>query len=109
MAIQASRAEAAQATKTEISGFCFVVATDNAGGWACEPGATGIVIQNDNNWTLIAHVDHSYDLQRAVQLRSADIDGALCGESAGLNPTENWQSVTRPSGTATLVCHGVQP
>ena len=85
----------------------IIVAKDTVGGWTIVP-ATGKLTINDNNWTLVASGTHSFALNQEVILDpvSSGWAGGCNPSMFGLSPTQNWQSVTTPSGKVKLVCHG---
>ena len=72
------------------------------------PG-TGQITINDNNWTLVATGTHTFALDQEVILDPASSGwGGGCNPSMlGLSATQDWESVTTPSGRVKLVCHGV--
>jgi hypothetical protein len=108
-------AAAEPALKTEVTD-CFAYATNETpglaygDGWLCAP-FTAVIVSNANTWTLVAKATVDVDLDYAVKLDKGVI-GYDCGASAealvpGLVRTENWQSVSTPSGNAKIVCQGV--
>ena len=85
----------------------IIVATNTVGGWSVVP-ATGQLVVNDNNWTLVAMGQHSNALGEDVILDpvSSGWTGGCNPSMLGLAPTQDWQSVTMTNGKVKLVCHG---